>query len=202
MKLNTKIQATSSRSINVMKLFKLLQFTFFVTIISSFENITLPVYITGHIRKNPNDTSAYIEHLNIYVKGNKRILAKTFTDNKGNFFLSFTPGTEPSFDFFCNGIGIDTLLLSSITTFESDTPDLTLYIPAEPLRNSSGKVICLKCNKADRVYPIEYGEPIYVLDIGKAGKRTISPIYHGKYQAGSCIVKSARYFCDRDNVKF
>jgi hypothetical protein len=99
------------------------------TLFVGFRPLTNPVYITGHVRKNPKDTSAYVEQLLIFVKGNNKILAKTFTDNKGDFKMTFIPKKEKSFDFYCTGIGIDTLLIVSVATFESDTPEMTFYIP-------------------------------------------------------------------------
>jgi len=174
----------------------------FVGTFFSFKTVTNPVHITGHIKKNPKNTSVHIEHLFVFVKGDNKVLAKTFTDEKGNFKMTFTPEKEKSFDFYCNSIGIDTLLLGSVTTFESDTPEMTFYIPGQPRRNSLGKVICLKCKRTDKVYKIEYSDaPVVTRHISKSGDTTYSPIYKGTYQE-SCIVGPAKYFCDRDKVKF
>ena len=183
-----------------MRLLSIITATIFIFF--SFKSKTFPVDITGHIKKNPNDTSAYVDHLLVFVKGNKKILAKTFTDDKGNFKITFTPNNEKSFDFFCTGIGVDTLLLASITTFESDTPELTFYIPGQPKRNAFGKVICPKCKKSDKVYEIEYGDnPITVRHINAFGDTTYSPLYKGKYYE-DCLERPARYYCDRDKIKF
>ncbi len=175
---------------------------FLATLLFGFRFLINPVHITGHIRKNPKDTSAYIDKLLVFVKGDNKILAKTFTDDKGNFEMTFTPEKEKSFDFYCNGLGIDTLLLASVTTFESDTPEITFYIPGPHKRNTLGKVICPKCKRTDKVYKIEYGDaPVMTRHISKSGDTTYSPIYKGTYQE-SCIVGPAKYYCDRDKVKF
>jgi len=172
------------------------------TLVGSFTPFTNPVYITGHIRKNPKDTSAYVGHLVVFVKGDNKVLAKSVTDSKGNFKMAFTPEKEKSFDFYCTGIGVDTLLLRSVKTFESDTPQLIFYIPGQPKRSVSGKVICPKCNRTDKVYKIEYRDaPVVTRHISKSGDTTYSPIYKGTYQEG-CIVEPARYYCDRDKLKF
>jgi hypothetical protein len=175
---------------------------FIATLFFGFKPLTYPVEITGHIKKNPKDTSAYIEHLTVFVKGDKKILAKTLTDNRGNFRLSFTPMKEKSFDFFCTGIGIDTLLIKSVTTFDSDEVEMTFYVPGEVKTNAFGKIICPKCKRTDKVYPIEYGFPTYVSYVDKNGDTTFSSIYKGKYQAGNCSVTPAKYYCDRDKIKF
>ena len=164
--------------------------------------MTFPVNITGHIKKNPKDTSVYVGLLTVFVKGDKKILAKALTDDNGNFKMTFTPMKEKSFDFFCTGIGIDTLLIESVTTFDSDQIEMTFYIPTKIKRNTLGKVICPKCKRTDKVYPIEYGDaPITTSYISKSGDTTYSSIYKGKYRE-SCIVEPAKYYCDRDKIKF
>ena len=120
----------------------------------------------------------------------------------GNFDLSFTPEKEESFDFFCSGVGVDTMLIASVTRFESDTPEMTFFIPAKNKKNASGKVICPKCKRADNVYKIVYGDnPIYVRNISSSGDTTYSPLYKGTYQE-DCSETPARYYCDRDKIKF
>jgi hypothetical protein len=163
-----------------------------------------PVYITGHLKKNPKDTAAYIDGIAVIVKGDNKVLAKTVTDAQGKFSLVFTPGQEKSFDFFVYGIAIDTLLVSSITTFESDTPDITFFLPALRRKNTLGQMLCPKCAKTDKVYKIRYGDglPTATMRISKSGDTTYSPIVRGRYNAGTCIVGIAAYYCHRDKVKF
>ena len=175
----------------------------FSTLFFGFRPLTNPVYITGHIRLNPKDTSAYVQGLFVCVKGDGKILAKTFADSKGDFNLTFTPGKEKLFDFFCQGIAIDTLLLSSVTTFESDTPDMTFYIPAPTKKNTLGQTLCPKCKKADKVFKIAYGDGMPLkMDISKTGDTTYSNIVNGRYYVGTCLTGIAKYYCDRDKVKF
>ncbi|NCT74225.1 MAG: hypothetical protein GXC78_06840 [Chitinophagaceae bacterium] len=177
--------------------------TFFaVALLFGFRQFTLPVTITGHLKKNPKDTSAYIQNIVMFVKGDNKLLAKSKTDHKGDFTITFTPMNEKSFDFYCTGIGIDTLLLSSVITFESDTPEMIFYIPRKHKKNSFGKTICPKCKRTELVYKIEYGDaPVMTRHISKNGDTTYSPIYKGTYRE-SCIVGPAKYYCDRDKVKF
>src|SRR5688572_1785278 len=120
---------------NVVRHFKqTLRLTFYISTIFAailllgFRHFTLPVTITGRLKKNPKDTSAFIQSVVVFVKGDNKVLAKTLTDDKGDFTITFSPRNEKSFDFYCTGIGIDTLLLSSVITFESDTPEMTFYI--------------------------------------------------------------------------
>ena len=187
-----------------MRLSKFIALIFVATLYFGFKPLTNPVSITGHIRKSPIDTSAYIEHMYVTVKGNNHILAKTMTDDKGDFFVTFTPTDEKSFDFFVNGVTTDTLLIGSVRTFTSDTPDITFYIPAATKKNLFGQTICIKCNKADKVYRIRYGDglPLSSMHISDNGDTTYSPIVNGRYNAGTCIVGIATYYCDRDRVQF
>ena len=185
-----------------MKCFLTTAYVLLATLFFAFKPFSLPVNITGHIKKNPKDSSVYPAFLTVFVKGDKKILAKSFTDSDGNFKMTFTSGKEKSFDFFCTGVGIDTLFIKSVTTFDSDMPDMTFYVPCIVKRNALGKVICPKCNQADKVFSIEYGDPTYVYHISKAGDTTYSPFYKGMYQAGTDVVEPAKYYCDRDKIKF
>lgn len=151
------------------------------------------------------DSSGFVEWVTVFVKSDNKILAKVLTDNKGDFKLTFTPENQKSFDFYCTGVGLDTILISSVKTFESDTPEMTFYIPGLRKKNSLGKTICPKCNKADKVYKIVYsdGIPDHFDDDTKARKPNTNPnIIDGEYYAGTCIVGVAKYFCDRDKVEF
>jgi len=184
-----------------MTVFKFISAIFIVAFFFGFKPLTNPVYITGHLKKNPKDTFAGVEHLNVFVKGDNKILAKTITDNNGNFNLKFIPKEEKSFDFFCSGVGLDTLLVGSVKLFESDTPDMTFYIPVQYKKNAFGKVICPKCNKADKVLKIEYGIPSTVMHVNENGDTTHS-LDNRRFQAGSCVFTGAKYFCNRDKIKF
>jgi hypothetical protein len=79
---------------------------------------------------------------------------------------------------------------------------MIFYIPGRPKRNGAGKVICLKCKRADKVFKIEYSDaPVASRHINNNGDTTRNPIYKGRYQE-NCIAGPAKYFCDRDKVKF
>jgi hypothetical protein len=185
-----------------MRTFKFISIIFIATFFSSFKSRTNQVVINGHLRKNPSDTFAPISHLIVFVKGDNKVLAKTTTDEKGDFSLSFTPGKEISFDFFCNGVGVDTMLIACVTKFESDTPDMTFYIPGNYKTNDKGKVICSKCKRANKVYKISYGDgPISMRHINGNGDTSYSPLYKGTYQE-DCMERPAKYYCDRDKIKF
>jgi len=172
------------------------------TLLLGFKLLTNPVTITGHLKKNLTDNSAFVDRVIVFVKGDNKILAKVLTDEKGDFEITFTPKKEKSFDFYCTGLGLDTLLISSVTTFESDTPEMTFYIPGLIKRNSLGRALCPICKRADKVYKIQYGDaPVMTRHISKTGDTTYSPIYKGTYQE-SCIVGPAKYYCDRDKAKF
>lgn len=178
---------------------------FAATLLLGFRLLTNPVTITGHLKKNPKDGSGFVEWVTVFVKSDNKILAKVLTDNKGDFKLTFTPENKKSFDFYCTGVGLDTLLISSVKTFESDTPEMTFYIPGLRKKNSLGKTICPKCNKADKVYKIVYsdGIPDHFDDDTKVRKQNANPnIIDGEYYAGTCIVGVSKYFCDRDKVEF
>ena len=185
-----------------MTVFKFIASILIVVIFFGFKPLTNQVYITGHIKQNPKDTSAFVSHIIVFVKGDNKVLAKAVTDDNGNFDLSFTPNKEKSFDFFCYGVGVDTMLIASVTTFESDTPEMTFFIPTIPKTNTLGKIFCPKCKRTDKVYKIKYGDnPTYVRHINASGNTTYSPLYKGTYQE-DCTERPAKYYCDRDKIKF
>ena len=170
---------------------------------SAFRHYTNPVYITGHIRRNSSQPFFFKFPTSIIVKNCNKIIAKGLTDDKGDFTLSFTAPKENSLDFFCSGVGIDTFLLESFIGFDNDTPEMTLYLPAQPLKDSLGKVICPKCKKADKVYPIDYGDSFITRHINQTGDTTYKvAVINGRYQRGGCKTQPAQYYCDRDGIKF
>ena len=178
---------------------------FAVSLLVSFRHFTLPVTISGHLKKNPADTSAYTKGIIVFVKGDNIVLAKSVTDNKGDFIIAFTPKKEKSFDFYCTGLGIDTLLISSVTGFESDTPEMTFYIPGIRKKTALGKTICPICKRTDKVYKIIYsdGIPDHFNDDKTSHKQNSNPkIIDGEYYAGTCIVGIAKYYCDREKAEF
>jgi hypothetical protein len=64
------------------------------------------------------------------------------------------------------------------------------------------QIIYPKCGYTDKVYEVEYGAITVEGRINKKGETTDIPIYKGKYQAETCVVKIAKYYCDRDKIKF
>jgi hypothetical protein len=169
-----------------------------------FNRLTNPVHITGHLKRNPKDTSAYGQGFTVIIKGSNKVLAHTFADRQGNFKVTITPAQEKSFDFFICSVAVDTMLISSFKAFDSDTPEMTFYIPALRKKNFLGQMLCPKCNKANKVYKIEYGDgiPMGTQIISETGDTTYSTIVNGHYYAGTCVVNMATYYCDRDKVKF
>lgn len=170
--------------------------------ITGFRLTQNQIYIKGHLKNNKDITDSLLG-LQIIAKCNDKILAQTYTGVKGDFELHFTSVNQQNVNFFCNGIGIDSLLIGSIKTFDNNTPDITLYLPADVKKDILGRVKCLICGKADQVYPIAYGDALPIVrHISKKGDTTYSSIYKGRYNVGSCIVGMAKHFCNRDKVKF
>jgi len=163
---------------------------------------SLPVHIKGQLKSNPKYEWNNVDNLQVLVKGDGNLLAKAITKKGGNFEITFTSNKEKYFEFYCTGLGIDTLLLECVTSFESDSPEMIFYLPANYRKNVLGQVICIKCNKADKVYKIVYNNsPIVTRIVNSKGDTSYSPLNKGKYYAG-CIAGPAKYYCDRDHVKF
>ena len=134
------------------------------------------ILIKGHLKRNPVDTSFYVEYLFIMLKGDNNLLAKTISNEKGDFSVSLTPNGERSFDLYCTQIGIDTLLIGSFRLFESDTLDMSFYVPKKIDKNAFGKVLCPKCNRADKVYPITHNiSPCYCITHHESWRHNLQP---------------------------
>jgi hypothetical protein len=178
-------------------------FLIFITI-SSLKPWTNPIYITGHLKSNHIDTAIHLEKLYLVVKGDKKVLAKTKILKSGKFEMSFTPRTEVSFDFYCVGIGVDTIMIASVTSFVSDTPDVTFYLPARTKKNTAGQVVCLKCNKSDKIYSISYSDhqPITKNYLNSAGAIMQSIAVNKDFTNDRNYYKLATKYCDRDKVEF
>ena len=175
---------------------------FVILAILSFKNFSNPIFINGHLKPKNAELKNDIIALKIFVKADGKTLAESYTDQNGNFKLTFTTENEKSFDFYCSGIGIGTILLKSVTNFEGKNIEMNLDFTAKYQKTFFGKVKCLKCKKADKVYEILYTDPpIVTRKINKNGDTIYSKIYKNKYREG-CIVEPAKYYCERDDVKF
>lgn len=97
------------------------------TLLLSFAKNTNPVTITGHVKFR--DTSINIRTMLIVVRGNNKVLARAYTNANGDFNITFTPKNERLFKFYCSGPAIGTELIGTVKTFESDTPEMTFYVP-------------------------------------------------------------------------
>jgi len=185
-----------------MKPYLIILVIFIGTLFLCFKPVSNQIVISGQILKRAKGDAGWVENIMVFVKADTKVLAKTVTDENGRFKLTFIQAEHKPLDFFCNGVGIDTMLLASLKTFAGDTSNITFYLPAEPKKNNLGKVICLKCKRADKVYKIVYGDnPIVVRHINHSGDTTFSPLYKRTYQE-DCSVQPAQYYCDRDKLKF
>ena len=159
--------------------------------------------VKGRIVKSINDNSIYVEGLLVVVKNGKRTIYSTHTNEKGNFEFVLNSQNVVTYDIFCQGVGLDTLYLGSLKVPDIDKPELSLSIPIKVHKNFIGNVICPKCKKSNLVCKIRYGDGLpSLMKISSNGDTTYTAIYKGYYNAGSCIVEAARYYCDRDKIKF
>ena len=175
---------------------------FVVLLILSFKDFSNPIFINGHLKPKNTELKKDISGLKIFVKADGKIIAESYTNKNGDFNLTFTPEKEKSFDFFCSGIAIGTILLKSVNNFESDNIEMNLDFTANYLKNKKGEIICLKCKKSDKVYKIVYSAmPIISRKKNSKGDTIYSKIYKKTYQEG-CLVEPTKYYCGRDDVKF
>jgi len=168
----------------------------------SFKPTSEPIKIAGQINQNPKDSLGYIEGLTIFAKVGNQACDKAIVGKKGKFSLTVEKINGDRLDIFCYGIGVDTVLLFSTTNIRNLEPKMELYFPMKLKKNIFGKVICPICHKTDKVFPIIYGDGQIVQQKIKNGDTTYTNIVNKKYYAGTCINQVARYYCDRDKIKF
>ena len=90
---------------------------------------TFPVYVKGHVRQKFEQSSIPAKHISVFVREKGKIVAQTKTDDKGDFSFSWTPELNVPSYFYAVRSKADTVLLKKVSAFESDTPELTFYIP-------------------------------------------------------------------------
>ena len=170
--------------------------------ILGFKNTSNPIFINGHLKPKNKVLKNKVFGLKIFVKANSKILAESYCDKNGNFNLTFTPENEKSFDFYCSGIGIGTILLKSVSNFESDNIKMNLDFTSKYLKNKKGEIICIKCNKSDKTYKIgNHGMPIISKKVNVQGDTIYRKIY-SITDRESRSINISKYYCERDNVKF
>jgi hypothetical protein len=120
---------------------------------------TFPLYITGHIRNATANSHSKLNGLVVLVKGDGKLLAKSVADTKGNFNMTFTPERQKRFNFYCTRPGCDTLLIGSFTAFDTDSEEMTFYVPLIEKKYTSGMVLCPDTKKADKVRKVAGATP-------------------------------------------
>ena len=158
---------------------------------TSFKPLSIRLYLSGTILFEDKKINEPLIGFYLFVKGDNKFIAGTFTDTGGYYELDFIPDSQKSFDFFIAGPGMDTTFLKSYTVFESDVMTWDIKLPIIPGKKDE-EIICPKCKQCDQVYRIV---------IGEFGKKDLlnKTIY-----VGNCIHEpmSPNWYCDRDKIKF
>ncbi|MTH14501.1 hypothetical protein [Flavobacterium sp. LC2016-01] len=142
--------------------------------------------------------------MKILVKTNNLISAETVTDTFGKFKLILTQKTNDKIDFYCTGIGNDTIFLKRVLNIQSDSLNLAFLLPLKYKLNLKGKVICPICKKTDKVVKIIYINTNPYIAVGV--KKTDNGLYDMSNvelkQEKYTPVELSRYSCKRDVIKF
>lgn len=176
-------------------------FTAAVLLVYGFRLPTFPLDVHGHIKNNNLNRQVKIKGLVVFVQADRKNVARTLTDSKGNFFLMFTPEQEKVFNFYCTAPHADTVLMASYNSFDTDVMERTFPVPAKVKKDVSGRPLCPQCKKADRVYAIVYTNPSGAASHNK-GAHLYTHIYHGLYYKCTRSIGLGKYYCDRDKVDF
>jgi hypothetical protein len=87
------------------------------------------VYVSGHLKNDPSNKKTFnVSARQIIVKADEKIVAKAKTDKKGEFKVNFSDDINiKSYSFYVVD-SADTLFLKSFSTFDNETPEITLYV--------------------------------------------------------------------------
>ncbi|MEL1256032.1 hypothetical protein AAEO57_19735 [Flavobacterium sp. DGU38] len=160
------------------------------------------VKIYGELK--PKKSEINVSRLKILVKTNNLILVETITDTFGKFKLIFIPKTNNKIDFYCAGIGNDTIFLKRMVNIQTDSLNLAFSLPVKYKLNLKGKVICPICKKTDKVFKIIYLNTNPYIAVG------VKKTDDGQYDMSNVKLKQekytpielSRYSCKRDSIKF
>lgn len=155
-----------------------------------------------HLVKQEKST-VMIEGLQIVCKQNGKVIYKIHVDQHGDFELARDTAVLKNIELYYTGVGLDTLFLSSLKRLNVKQKVEVVAVPCIIKRNLLGQVICPKCNKTNLVYKAVYGDGLPARRIiNTNGDTTYTAIYKGRYHMASCINSGARYYCERDKIKF
>src|ERR1017187_4923586 len=140
-------------------------------IVTAFISISHQVHISGSFYSDDKNVSDQFIGLQYYVKADNKIIAQTELDKNGHYDLTFIYDNMKDYDFFITGIGIDETFIESVIAFNGDKFNEDIKFP-RIYNKKHGKIICPKCNKTDKVYPIIYGTPISLQIISANGDTT------------------------------
>lgn len=146
-----------------------------------------------------------VENIFVILRSDNKAFDTVQTNDKGEFSVIVPSDKQKKLDILYSGIGFGTIYLKHIKHLSADTTNLPINLANIYKKNIFGTAICPKCNRTNQVYKIRYGDaPVYTLQINDSGDTTYSPIHNGIYEAGTCVssVQSARWYCDRDKIKF
>jgi len=87
------------------------------------------IYVTGHLRNHSSSKKYFTTSgRQILVKADNKIIAQSRTDKRGDFKINFSDDANiKSYNFYVINSS-DTLFLNSFSTFDNETPEITLFI--------------------------------------------------------------------------
>ena len=183
--------------------FILLALALIIVINTSLMPLNNQVHISGKFYSDDKKVSDQFVGLQFFVRTDDKIIYQSFVLLDNTYEMTFNHESKKTYDFFVYGIGIDETYIKSFNSFKESEIKLDIKFP-NTYKIKSGNIICPKCNKANKVYPIIYGTPKSLITITTKGDTIRSNIVDRKYYAGTCVssLLSPNYYCDRDRIKF
>lgn len=142
--------------------------------------------------------------MSVKLKAGKTTLAASYVQPDGRFSLANASGAPT--DLYYSALGVEgDVYVAAIPAARPDTLRLALGLPASyPKRH--GRAICPKCQRADKVLDIVYGDgsAIVVRTSTAKGDTVYRPYDKKHYYAGTCLLNDLdpAWWCRRDSLRF
>ncbi len=169
--------------------------------------LTVEVKVSGKVYSDNIEFNKEIVGIELFVKYEDNIIAKTFIDKMGNYEVTMNVGLsnqlKNTYDFYFTSIGSDTCFIKAFLQFNGEEMTWNIKLPNTYTKNK-GRIVCPKCGTTNKVFPIVYGWEQRTQQKVANGDTSYTNIVQDKYYAGTCIHSriSPNWYCDKDKIKF
>jgi hypothetical protein len=97
--------------------------------LTGFTPLSYGIDLTGRLKNKTGSAPSEVGGLQVFVRGNHRIMAKGKSNARGGFHLYWIDDPRVKMYYFYCVLDQDTIMIGKSSLSESDQPDLTFYLP-------------------------------------------------------------------------